>query len=1169
MTTLQQLFQKPIDRAIETVIKADDNNPAHRRDEVEEYVVTPEVQRKIEPLFDAYVDDQKINGVWISGFFGSGKSHMLKILSYVLQNDTLDGKNIADTFAAKIKDNELLRANIKRAARFDAETILFNIDNHATSTDKRDRSAILNVFYKVFHNKLGFLGASSQVSEFEFLLWQENKYEAFKTLFAQHAGAAWEERRRQYFMPIVQRPAGKAMQELYGDAEGDYTSVLKDVKQIAKYSPTHLAERLRAYLDRKGPNSRLLFHVDEVGQFIAEDTQLMLNLQTITEALSVQCAGRVWVVVTAQEDIEAAVGTTGATDRDDFSKIQGRFRVRIPLNSADVDAVIEARLLAKTAAAETQLDTLYTEEADRMKALLSAPDGEGMDLSKNYREAATFVRKYPFVDYQFGLFQQCIRELAAQNAFQGKHASVGERSMLGVFHHVLRAMREVPLRGLVSFDRMYEGIRDMIRGEVIKNIGQAEKELAGSADSELAVRTLKVLFLTKYYDRVPTNLSNVALLLIDSLDTDLTAHTKRVKAALHRLELKTFVERNGEQYVFLTNVEKDIENNIKSTETDDADLDKFFGEVLYSGVLPDGQLTYTKNKQPYGFNKRLDGNLYGRERHDLEIDVWTPNNPAFGNEERYRGHTMGHNARLLFVLDGSDEFLLPDIKTVTRTEKYFRIAQGNALTDTQRFVLDQKQKRAVALKRELRDRVRKALVDAAVYLNGSRLAVPGANAKIRIANAFQQLVEAAYPQLDKLGRVTLDENQLTDILSEPVESLFKAEDTMSDAEREIYDWLELNQKSARPVSIKAVMDKFGKPPYGWYRTGTAAMLARLFRRDKVEFRKGGALLDKATLRSALLNTREYELVSVTPQTQYDPTRVATLRALYTELFSRSPAERDPKPLAEEFIEKLGDFTDELRTMAGERHRLAFVRPLQPIVTYFGAIRQKGYDSLIQDIAVINEQALDHLDVIEPIREFYRNTTQLGDFKKIGDFLASDPSNLREVDRGELARLEAYVESDAPARGLREALVWKKTLAERIRAQQEAERERALADVAEVRNRLTDTEDYRALDAAARDRVLAPLDQMREAVRHERFINTLRNHRNGLRRVETDLRNQLSELRAADAPDDTPLLKWTRLENVLNQVPLKTIESDADVDTFLQALGEELRRHLANHHRINL
>ena len=150
---LLDLFKKDYNRFIETVIIANDTE--HLKQEVDEYVITNEIKNKLADLFEAYNVPRKAvraNGVWISGFYGCGKSYLLKMLSCILENK----ENIGETFANKIEDDAKLKDDILRSVRnYKAESILFNIDQQdpiATNTN-----AILKVFYKVFYNHSGLL----------------------------------------------------------------------------------------------------------------------------------------------------------------------------------------------------------------------------------------------------------------------------------------------------------------------------------------------------------------------------------------------------------------------------------------------------------------------------------------------------------------------------------------------------------------------------------------------------------------------------------------------------------------------------------------------------------------------------------------------------------------------------------------------------------------------------------------------------------------------------------------------------------------------------------------------------------------------------------------------------------------------------------------------------
>ena len=503
---IKQVFKKDINRNIETVIKADDRE--HISDEVAEYVVTDEIGKKIRDFFQAYNDYGGANGVWISGFFGSGKSHLLKILSYVLENKKFDGYNSGDLFAEKIESDEMLKGDVLAATKIPSESVLFNIDQQAQITSKSDANAILSVFYKVFFDHLGYYGFQPHVAEFEMWLDKQSHYEDFKLKFEKKYGKTWEESRLDYFDPMVTEAVAKVLGELNKTDPDKYESILDDIEDKRKQSIEDFCERVQDYLKTKPKGFRLNFFVDEVGQYISDNTKLMLNLQTIAETLATRTKGNSWILVTSQEDMEKVVGDMNKSQQNDFSRIQARFKIKVPLTSANVDEVIEKRLLKKEDQAQKHLVSVFKKESAHLESLLSFSEA-GVQF-RGYGSGADFGNKFPFAPYQFDLFQQCRRALSTHNAFQGKHASVGERSMLGVFQQVIQKIEDRDDRALVSFDLMYEGIRNELRGEIQSSVILAEKNL----DNRFAVKVLKALFLVKYFGNFKTTKRNVSVLLM-------------------------------------------------------------------------------------------------------------------------------------------------------------------------------------------------------------------------------------------------------------------------------------------------------------------------------------------------------------------------------------------------------------------------------------------------------------------------------------------------------------------------------------------------------------------------------------------------------------------------------------------------------------------------------
>ncbi|MFO7634140.1 MAG: BREX system P-loop protein BrxC, partial [Caldilinea sp.] len=458
--TMSTIFAKPIDRPIEGVIKADDEAALYT--EVEEYVLTDEVIRRLEEFLGAYLHYVGANGVWVSGFFGSGKSHLLKMLAFLLANRTVDGVRVLDLFLAKCGQNELLKGDLKRAVAIPSKSILFNIDQKADVISKQQIDALLAVFVKVFDEMCGYYGKQGYIAQFERDLDSRGQLAAFKRAYQSVAGRAWERGREQALLEA--RNVAAAYAQVTGETAAEAAGILDKYRSQYKMSIEDFAEQVSAYIERQAPGFRLNFFVDEAGQYIADSVKLMTNLQTIAESLATKCRGRAWIVVTAQEDMSDILGEMSQQQGADFTKIQARFQTRMKLTSANVAEVIRSRLLDKNAGGIDRLTELYEREQNNFRTLFDFADGA--QTYRNFRDRDEFVRTYPFITYQFTLFQLVIRNLSLHDAFEGRHRSVGERSMLAVFQQVVIQVGEHKIGDLATFDLMFEGIRTALKTQI-------------------------------------------------------------------------------------------------------------------------------------------------------------------------------------------------------------------------------------------------------------------------------------------------------------------------------------------------------------------------------------------------------------------------------------------------------------------------------------------------------------------------------------------------------------------------------------------------------------------------------------------------------------------------------------------------------------------------------
>lgn len=573
---IKNMFEKQIDRDIKGVIKVGQSDEENIYQELDEYVVTKELLKHFRVFFenyekgiDGYTDKM---GVWISGFFGSGKSHFLKILSYLLKNSTVEGKRAIEYFTGcesdagirpKIEDPMLI-AEMTKAGETDSDVVLFNIDSKGSAKIGSGKEAIVEVFMKVFNEMQGYCGSVPYLADFERQLDGEGRFEEFKEKFEQIAGAPWEKKRQAF--AVIQDKVVKTLVEMDFMSEEAARNWCKNAKGNYDLSIEKFVSLVQEYCAKKGPNHHVIFLVDEIGQYIADDTQLMLNLQTIVEDLGTACRGKAWVIVTSQEDIDSITKTKG----NDFSKIQGRFDTRLSLSASNVDEVIRKRVLAKNDTAAQALRLIYEQKESIIKNLITFT----VDTAdkKLYADKADFADCYPFIPYQFSLLGQVLTAVRTHGA-SGKHLSDQSRSMLALFQESAIRVMDKEDGVLVPFSYFYNPLHKFIDHQHSQVISDAEDN---SKLDEFDVELLKVLFMIKYVKEIKANADNLTTLMISNIDDDRIEVRSKIEESLKKLIKETLVQKNGEIYIFLTNEEQEINNAINN---ESVEMGEIIGEA--------------------------------------------------------------------------------------------------------------------------------------------------------------------------------------------------------------------------------------------------------------------------------------------------------------------------------------------------------------------------------------------------------------------------------------------------------------------------------------------------------------------------------------------------------------------------------------------------------------
>ncbi|WP_177417917.1 BREX system P-loop protein BrxC [endosymbiont of Lamellibrachia barhami] len=904
---IKELFIKAIDRPINGVIKADQSDDESVWQELDEYVVTKELDIHLRKFIGSYLDsldnhnDPSISGkvgVWVSGFFGSGKSHFIKILSYLLENREVENrdqrKQAIDFFDGKIQD-AMLAGDIKRATNSDCDVILFNIDSKADSADEH---AILRVFLKVLNEKLGYSGDHPHIAHMERYLDSQGKLEAFKTSFHEAAGVDWENERDAYH--FRQDEVVKALSSTLGQSKSAAEKWFDKSEQDFHLSVENLAKWVKEYLDNRGPNHRLVFLVDEVGQFIGQNTRLMLNLQTIVENLGTACQGRAWVVVTSQEDIDAVIGEVRASKANDFSKIQGRFKTRLTLSSANVDEVIQKRLLGKTDDAQAQLINLYKDKADILKNQLSFSN-TGMSF-KAYADGTDFLNVYPFAPYQFQLVQK-IFEAIRKHGVTGLHLARGERSMLDAFQSAAVQVSNEELGVLVPLHRFYPSIESFLEGIVKSTIEQAT---SNSKLEPFDILVLKTLFLIRYVEEIQGNVDNLVTLFIDRIDADRLGLKQQIEAGLQRLEGQTLINRNGDNFFFLTNEERDISREIKDVDLNGPEEAKFLGELVFDEVL--GGLRkhrFPDNNKDFELNRSCDAHPHGN-RHEggLTVSVLTPMADEYTecNEAQCILKSSTENGQVIIKLD-DDKTLGRELRTYLQTDKYVaRKKDGTASTTTIK-ILNERLEENRERRQRLVSLLERLLKEGSFYAAGQSVQPKSSSGKAALDEAVSYLVRNTFNKLGYLKHLSSNiQAEIKAVLSATdVDDLrfdLEASQSNEQALNEVLTIVTLLAAHNRQIILhELVEERFGRIPFGWPDWEVILLIVRLVMKGDVSLAMDGAILSSNKIFEALSTPAKWRRITVTKRKSVDTGLLQKARKLAKDAFGKiAPDGEDPLAL---------------------------------------------------------------------------------------------------------------------------------------------------------------------------------------------------------------------------------------------------------------------------------
>ena len=896
----------------------------------------------------------------------------------------------------------------------------------------------------------------------------------------------------------------------------------------------------------------------------------MTNLQTIAESLNTICKGQAWLVVTAQEALDKVVGDINARQASDFSKIMARFGTRMPLTSQNVAEVIQKRLLKKKQDAEVTLTNLYETENSNFGTLFNFSDGSV--TLKNFRDKDNFIASYPFVPYQYELFRQCIKGLSEHNVFEGRHSSVGERSMLGVFREVAIGIADLEVGQLATFDRMFEGVRTALKGSVQTSIQVAE----GNLEDEFAVRVLKALFLVKYYRQFKPTLHNLSVLMLENFHQDLTALRKRVQEALNRLENETYIQRNGDVYDFLTDEEKDIEEEIKNTEVDRTEISREINGIIFQQVIGSTKIRHNQTKTDYSFGCKIDDELQGRDA-ELAINIITPFHEHTENLSSLSLASMNSDD-LVVVLPQNSRFMT-DLLLFKKTEKYVRQNQRSNSEEVKARILQEKGTQNSERFKVLKTRIDAMLGEAKLLMRGDDLEIREANAKSRIERAFQLLVDKVYSNLQMLRNSTYSETDITKYYTDAKDGIMGGEAApLTEAQQQIFNYVQSQTRQSLRVTLKSVEEKFQRKPFGWPSYAVLANTSALCGAGKLEARADGTILEKDIFIKSFKSNRDHLNIVLEPQVEYSASKIKELREFYTEFFTHQPAASDARGLSKETATEFERLASKIADLHRSNDTFPFLEKLPAIQMNLEGYAKKDVEWFIGELPKMADDLLDQKDdILDPIFTFMEGP-QRQIYEQANQFLIENQNNFSHAGADKAKDLKAILIDEGCFKDnkMQDA----KSLLHDLRLQidqalmeaKQAASER-LENLQSGMQRLTE---YQSADGAYQSRADQAFENIRQEIQNQRIIALIQV---SVDRFTSDQypsvlggltpEPQPSQTGNDRTPAPAPKPSFVSAKSVSVTSAKSVLDTEEDVDTYLSALRDALVKELKDGKRITV
>ena len=860
----QDLYEKGLDRKVNPAVSASDLTDDTVLTEIVEYVFTEEIIINLYHILTNIKHNQGSHvGIWINGYYGSGKSHFLKYASYCLSQNkercdlafirlieatediVIHASGMSKLEQEGVSVSELKALHNWYVSQSDVEMVMFNIgDVHDVNADRQ--TAFTTIFWNQFNARRGYNSFNLALAQhLEKALDDNGKFEEFKE-YVKSKGYDWERN-------ISRFAAGRLDLALQMAKEIDptlSTDVVrtKIMNNDVSVSVESFAAEMKEYIDSKqNRNFRILFFVDEVSQFIGEHRDLILQLQSLVKRLEEVCESRCWIACTAQQTLEEVVTNVGgnATNpEDEVGKILGRFEVRASLQGTSPEYITQKRILEKKGEAEITLGEIFEQNKAKLDAQFVLPS-----TYKTYANKQDFIACYPFVPYQFQLIMKVLDSFVNMN-FVDKQVKGNERSLINITFSIAKETAQMEVGEFVSFDRffgaMFQGSMQHLGQRALSNARHALDLINDPDKQEFYRRVVYVLFMVCNLSDVDkqsfsATIDNIVTLLMTKMDASKAAIKQDVSTVLAYLIDKAVIRKvktdsGAEIYEFYTEEESKVAQLISNQQVDSNTYSDELKTIFFNHFgNPSNKETFATRSFNVGIN--IDGRNYLSNNADVCIDFVTTATTDDANQFAFSTQHTPQGTHLIFFLYP----LLKDNKELRANFLYYcrvqRFALEPAISVERQRTKRLFQERAKDLyEKEIKPKFQQILDTCPVISCGNVLPASETGAAKK-AERYKKLLarhmESLYPfaQLVNVAEVPKNNADLSAKILRPVEEK-PIPVPLSIPEKKIKDYLD---RYPHDITVNDVVRQFTKVPYGWSDCATIYFLNELVRRHLYAF----------------------------------------------------------------------------------------------------------------------------------------------------------------------------------------------------------------------------------------------------------------------------------------------------------------------------------------------